>query len=71
MRLCRDCKWFGGGQETPSDKAPCRFPMETRIETDYVDGDKTEVYPTCQNMRMSKGVTHYCGCEGRYWEEAG
>ena len=68
MRLCRECKWFGDASEVDYESSRCKFPGMTTLETNYVDGESTEVYPTCQDMRTAKLGGGSCGCEGRLWE---
>ena len=67
MRLCRDCRWFGGSDSTPYDECECRCPDSSTVRVDYVDGERTDVYPTCQESREAK-IVNYCGNEGRFWE---
>jgi len=70
MRLCRDCAWFDGDLTVDHTECKCRYPAEARVVVDYVDGNKTDVYPTCQDMRLaSTKVVNYCGSDARFWEE--
>ena len=70
MRLCRDCTWFGGDLTIDHAECECHYPAEARIVSDYIDGTLTDVYPTCQDMRLANGkVVNYCGAEARFWEE--
>lgn len=65
MRKCHDCRFCDSSVQPEL----CTNPREAKIKTDYVTGTKTDVFPTCQDMREAKNVNHYCGAEGRLWEE--
>ena len=64
MRKCHDCRFCDSSVQPEL----CTNPREAKIETDYVTGEQVPIYPTCQDMRLSRNVTHYCGAEGNLFE---
>ena len=80
MRICKNCRFAEKMLvDSQRDMYPhkgtgvedwyCTHPDEEKIETDYVTGERKYIYPTCQDMRLSRGgVVNYCGAEGRFYE---